>query len=469
MALLRAAPIETRNAEGASISNATYVSSPVRTGHSFALRTNPAGNQHTYQIIGLSGGGALANFSRVDPTYIFVWMRVASRPSANHVRIGQFGDCRLQMDTNGDIFLSDAAESADSAKVATALDTWIPLWILTDTSGTCALKVGTAAAVTVTGSGTTFANALLGNTENATFDIYWSDFCIFDDAADGYTDADEMNVINLTPNGAGASSGWTTGTGTTFAEVDEKPHDGDTTRIQTSTDNAVHLFTVQDAEAAGVTDTIRGVEGWCVIRSGGTANRTIIIRGSGGTQSQSTEVSISSTYQWAGRALSTDPDTAVAWTQAGLALAQIGCALRTGLSTLRTTAMGILVAYGPASRTVTVNPVVTYGSFTRTSVNNTPWRLTFTVTDSDGAPSLDWEVWTDASRAGTLVAAGTCVPGVEEVADIAYNADGLVNGNQTLYLHIVNPDDDTSLVAEDFTLKRDDDPPGASTGIEANS
>lgn len=128
------------------------------------------------------------------------------------------------------------------------------------------------------------------------------------------------------------------------------------------------------------------------------------------------------------------------------------------------------VMFGPGGAAPMVaEAAISYGSFTRTGVNNTPWRLTFTPSDEDtlGVDALTWEVWTGAARTGTKVAEGTCTSGVEEVADIAYNADGLVNGSQTLYLSIDDGDqasDDTEL-----TLKRDDDAPAASTSIEVTA
>jgi hypothetical protein len=102
---------------------------------------------------------------------------------------------------------------------------------------------------------------------------------------------------------------------------------------------------------------------------------------------------------------------------------------------------------------------VSYGSFTRTSVNNTPWTANFT----GGADVTQYEVRTAPSGGGTLVASGAAASGAN-AKTIAYNASGLVDGTQTLYVRCANA---TPVWGSDvsFTLLRDDTAPTASTTI----
>lgn len=117
---------------------------------------------------------------------------------------------------------------------------------------------------------------------------------------------------------------------------------------------------------------------------------------------------------------------------------------------------------------VSSGPIVDYGDFTRAGPNNTPWSLSFTPSDADttGADALTWQVRTATGGGGTLVASGTCTHNVAVTTDVAYNASGLVNGNQTLYLRL----SDGSLASDTaFTLKRDDDAPEQAVNIEVTA
>lgn len=108
---------------------------------------------------------------------------------------------------------------------------------------------------------------------------------------------------------------------------------------------------------------------------------------------------------------------------------------------------------------------VSYSPWTRTGPLNTPWSLSFLAADGDNAAAA-YEVWTGAGRTGTQVASGACTSASPVTAAIAYDATGLVDGNQTLYLSI---EDGVGNVGDDctFTLRRDDIAPTAVTGITA--
>ena len=104
----------------------------------------------------------------------------------------------------------------------------------------------------------------------------------------------------------------------------------------------------------------------------------------------------------------------------------------------------------------------TYGSYSRAGPNNTPWTLNFT-----GANGIT----TYQVRTGSTVTTGTQVVAPAAAADganaktIAYNATGLVDGSQTLYLYVSNDSGSTWSAGYSFTLLRDDTAPTASTAI----
>lgn len=107
--------------------------------------------------------------------------------------------------------------------------------------------------------------------------------------------------------------------------------------------------------------------------------------------------------------------------------------------------------------TFSVQPVATYaGGATRTGPNTT-WGVTFTANDSEqSGAGFTYQIRTSATpTGGTLVASGTLTFGSSLVrTGIAYNASGLVQGSNTLYVHVY--DGGLWGVSNSFTVLRDD-------------
>ena len=106
---------------------------------------------------------------------------------------------------------------------------------------------------------------------------------------------------------------------------------------------------------------------------------------------------------------------------------------------------------------------VSYGAGTRTGPNNTPWTVSFLAADGDN-PVTNAEIWTGPGRTGTQVASGSASSSAPNSLDVAYNAPGLADGDQTLYLSV---DDGLGNVSGDcaFTVRRDDVEPTDATGV----
>ena len=113
-------------------------------------------------------------------------------------------------------------------------------------------------------------------------------------------------------------------------------------------------------------------------------------------------------------------------------------------------------------------PAASYNSgFTRTGPSNTPVSVLFTATDAEqtGAGELSYEVRTSATPGGgTLVGSGTCTSGAQKSHSLAYNASGLVDGSNTLYVHL-SDGIASVVVSSSFTVLRDDVAPTDSTSI----
>jgi hypothetical protein len=117
---------------------------------------------------------------------------------------------------------------------------------------------------------------------------------------------------------------------------------------------------------------------------------------------------------------------------------------------------GIILAATPVISGLTVD----YNGWTRTGPLNTPWGLRFTVS---ALANGTWQVRTAAAGGGTLVASGSYTTSSPVSTTIAYNASGLADGSNTLYVRGndgTNWGDDVA-----FNLKRDDVAPTAVTGV----
>ena len=127
-------------------------------------------------------------------------------------------------------------------------------------------------------------------------------------------------------------------------------------------------------------------------------------------------------------------------------------------------ATSIALAVDPPPTTsapaIAAGPAAYYGpTWTRTGPLNSPWALQFTATDpAIPTRTLRAQVWTGPGGTGTLAQQWTFQAGSAQSHPIAYNAAGLTNGDQTLYLRVDNsPNSGPGLAAEaPFQLKRDD-------------
>lgn len=117
--------------------------------------------------------------------------------------------------------------------------------------------------------------------------------------------------------------------------------------------------------------------------------------------------------------------------------------------------------------TITNGPLnVVGGTYTRLSANNTTGTFGVTVSDGQqtGSNALTYYVHTGANRTGTQVTTGTLTSGNASNPSIAYNAPGIVNGNNTLYFSVFDGTN-YSVANPTFLLIRDDVAPTASTNI----
>jgi hypothetical protein len=456
--------------EATTASGTSAVQSAVKRTGTYALRQNPtaAGAIYAVRSIGADGGGAEFALSTM---YVTFYMRLGAVPTAT-VRVAVAANAAasvnawIRMDSSGHIFLSNAAESSNSSNAATlsADGLWHLVEVKFVQNGTCTLQVDGGSSVSITGANVVLDRFQFGTGSTQTKDFYYDDLAIDDASAPG-----AGQCVVMLPDGAGAQTGgWTAGTGTTFAEVDDIPSDDDTTYWAASA-SGERSVSLASAAASGVVGSIKAIKLRSLLRCITTASGNIKAY-SGAASSSTSSTALPTTYTPLRKVLPTDPNTSAAWTASGLDALELGV-VTAASSAIRCTQLCVMVWSNGVAVTPSFSsaPAITYGSLTRTGPNNTPWTLTFTPSDTDttGANALSWKVYTGALRTGTLVGSGTCTNATQKVTTLAYNASGLSAGSNTLYVSV----DDGTLVSADstVTLLRDDAAPTGATSVSVTA
>jgi hypothetical protein len=188
------------------------------------------------------------------------------------------------------------------------------------------------ASLSLTNAPSGIANVTMGVVPAVTLDMYLGKLVI--DDAD--FPAGDM-IKTAIPNGAGSlTTGWTSGTGSTFAEVDENPRDNDTTYIKSSTAGDTRTYAVPDAATLGATGSILAVQPIGFFANEGVAPNAGLRLRSNTTNSDTGggDPGVSApTYRIAGKCLTTDPATAAAWTESGFNGVEVGAILGTSVAT----------------------------------------------------------------------------------------------------------------------------------------
>jgi hypothetical protein len=315
-------------------------------------------------------------------------------------------------------------------------------------NGASELRVNGISASTATAANTDDPNFVLVGLfgVSGTGDVYFDDIALRDD---DWVGQGPCNILKATGNGY-----YTDWTGS-YADVDEVPHDSDTTYITSSTVGHAETVTIEDVATVGAWGPV-AVKPYSICRrdpAAGSFVPKVRVR-SGGVDWDAAQVSISSAYTQVAPILNTDPATSAAWTPEAIDNLEVGI-LNGAAGTGRCTSLSAMVwCTGNLPPSVVGTPAITYAHGTSTHEYSTPFEVEFTAEDGEqqGADALAYQIRTGANRTGTLVASGTCTHGVPESVAIAYDASGLVDGSQTLYLSV---DDGLATSADaSFTVVR---------------
>lgn len=341
---------------GALSGTAPTVSTTTFLSGTAALRVNVGSGVASAIAIGRSIDGAMVAMGRTARTQYTLKFRFPSLPSittpfAIVITAAAATVVRCDVSSAGAVTLVGTSTSGSAGTVST--NTWHRLELDITSNGTAKLRFDSGTEVTVTANNATQDFLGLGRLTTTATAIE----CFYDDVGIG-TGTDYISdgrVLQAAPTGAGSSTGWTSGTGSTFAEVDETAHDGDTSYISASStqDNAVHLFTFQSTATIGVTGVVSVVKAIAAVRTESTTGTSTVgvrIR-SNATDSDTTGVEWTTSYAGHAKLLTTDPNGGGAWTNSAVDSVQAGVFAGTLAQNQRCTAVHLQVWDEPVADT----------------------------------------------------------------------------------------------------------------------
>ena len=328
----------------------------------FALRVNPTGTGTGYADVGaLLGNGQNGSLGGADG--YFSWdFRYATKPGSGSEPIAQVRvstatiKATLRLTSTGTLDLySTAGALVASGATVLAADTWyrIDLYVGKESSSTASdapyiLRIN--GSVEYSGTGDLHENSpswirlgKVSNVSGQSVDFFYDNVSISDTE---FAPAGSR-VRAMKPDGAGHYSGATAGT---WQDVDELPHDSDTTYLGFTSNTNRHSVTLESAVSAGISGTIRAVQGYGFARdTGSTTVESRWFLRSGGTDSDASGRNPGNTYAHFGRPpMETDPTDSGTWTLSKLNALEVGCLLSASNATeQRVTALGVLVEFVP--------------------------------------------------------------------------------------------------------------------------
>jgi hypothetical protein len=331
----------------------------------YALRVNPTTtNVGHHRFRGLGGNGTPSNLNLTN-TYTRFYFRVAAYPNGiclsppcdepmfDAVGSGSVDKFELRLQDDGKLVAYDSAltKLATGASIL-ALNTWYKISILigTGTSASWEVRIDNNTEISGTANLTTGASIRLNygkrlNRFSHSIDFFYDDLLI--DSTNWPTDG---RIQIMQPDGDGTSTAWTGD----FTDVDEIPHDSDTTHIVTSTSGDVETVNLESALNAGITRTINAVKRYAIVRDTGGVSSFQVRLISGATTSNTTTVDPGGSYTLLTTVFNVDPNTSAAWTMDALDGIQVGVVANANVEH-RATSIAAMVSYNPGIKVVMVD------------------------------------------------------------------------------------------------------------------
>lgn len=301
MAFLNICGFETGDLTEANYSTggAVSVQSSIKRTGAYALRMNPTASAPGVHFKKHSATGVMGTNFGLTTAYVTLYFRYATIDGGGLSRIGRMIDSSgnivayFAVSAGGAITMVGTTTSATIATISTGV--WYQLDATFVSNGTCSASIDEGTPQTCTGGNFNSDELCLGNDlTNRTDDCYWDDLAISDSGIPG---AGQVNILK--PNATGSYTAWASGS---YADVDEVPHDSDTTYARYTTGGWPKFSVNLDSAATGgISGSIKTVKSVAIVRDeGGASNLAIGLRYSGNTDYTSGAVGPGTTYvAWA--------------------------------------------------------------------------------------------------------------------------------------------------------------------------
>lgn len=347
-------------ADSQSSSGTFAIQTTVKRTGSYALRVNPTTTAVGYVAYRkYDADGTIASLNAASVT-VGIYFRFATIPASGDEEILWGGQTVAQkwsvrIDSAGNLSVYNQADTlvATGATVLSA-NTWYLIEMQAGTSATAAyeLKIDTVSELsgTMDTTVTNHAQVRFGKTVNKngnSVDYFYDDIYIRDDTT--YQGA--VQVTAIVPNANGSTMDWTAGTNSSdFNEVDETPHDTDTTYVKSNAGaGEVALFDMQSTADVGIIGTIHALKGGIYVREDPSAASSNSLRlRSNTTNNDTTGRNYGVSYNSSYKVYTTDPATTVAWTTGGVDDVELG-SIEANAVAIRMTKVAIEVLYTPAA------------------------------------------------------------------------------------------------------------------------
>lgn len=326
-----------------------------RTG-TYALRQNPTAGLSLAEFGKFSAGGTIAVIGS-STAHIRISVYIATAPASEvtifelNTAAARGGTSLFQVLGGGPNWRGGTGSWFTSLGVSFDIGQWYDFYIK---------YVNGNASVSITTNGTTTSTDGLtaspgtidyfstghGTTGNSTYDMYIDDLAI---DTSTYISPGKVNII--VPDSAGTNAAWTNGSGTTFAVVDEIPHNSDTDYLMETGVSGTHDFNMQSSATGGISSAISAVKLVGIVRNVAVGAGSVAMWSkSGGTTTTETAWTTGSTTYKSLQIVKTTANSGEAWTTGILDSLQVGV-VNNNANDARCTALYAMVWWGSSTWT----------------------------------------------------------------------------------------------------------------------
>lgn len=272
-------------------------------------------------------GGTTTNFTFANNATIYFGcaVRFNSIPGTSSVflRLVDAGTTQINftVNTNGNILVQRSSTTLATSTFQAVGNTWFHIAVkatINNTTGAVEVRFNGSATpdINITSQDTQVsANAytnqftVIGN--NSTFAF---DDIVVADTTGGQAFLGDYDIYTILPDGAGASAQFTPSAGSNWQNVDENPHDGDTTYNESQTLGHKDRFTMGNVPAD--TDTIYAVQVGAFAKKTDVGGRELnVLAYDGTTEGAGTDNALTTSYTWTLGLFEDHPSGAAPWTE----------------------------------------------------------------------------------------------------------------------------------------------------------